>query len=155
MSVRHFLYGKINFESNWREMFRFRGLSMSEAKCLLLDLYNEEASWTDLSRQGLFRSYFLIILTYFRLLGANQKSRVFGGMKEEGKEACWIMLTSLTKGLFSAVVALVSRTRAASKSAQHYQFTRLWEAAASHRAQWAPLSVYRWLWRGPGGNNTK
>lgn len=152
MSVRHFLYGKINFESNWLEMFRFRGLSMSEAKCLSLDLYNEEASWTDLSRQGLFRSYFLIILTYFRLLGANQKSRVFGGHERGGKRS---MLTSLTKGLFSAVVALVSRTRAASKSAQHYQFTRLWEAAASHRAQWAPLSVYRWLWRGPGGNNTK
>lgn len=57
--------------------------------------------------EGLFRSYFLIILTYSRLHGANQQSRVFGAWK--GKErAWWIMLTFFTKGLFSAVVALVS-----------------------------------------------
>lgn len=34
---------------------------------------------------GLFKSYFLIILTHSRLDGANKESRVFGGVKRDGK----------------------------------------------------------------------
>lgn len=92
--------------------------------------------------KSLFRSYFLIILTYSRLHGANQWLRSVQGMKKR------IMLTFLRAGLFSALVALVKQParceqkKKKEKKVLHYQFTRLWEAAASHRAQWAPpLSV--------------
>lgn len=98
----------------------------------------------------LFRSYFPIIPAYFRLDGANQQWRVFSAWKAGRKRAWRTMLTYLTKGLFSARCCLGEPAPPlCSKSAPHYQSSRLWEAAATHRAQWAPLSAYRWLWRGP------
>lgn len=78
---------------------------------MFITAVRKEATWKRPSQaKGLFRSYFLIILTHSRLHGANQQTRAYRAWKKGGKKgerARWLMLTFLTKGLFSAVVALV------------------------------------------------